>query len=319
MHADRRAVHQQVPASRLGRPRTDLDRRQRGDLPGLLAVPRVQSRRAAARSQGHGDGPRRTPGPEHGRAHTGERHAIPKRLEESACVGVRADPTPVLDRNCVDRADAAGNRIGFVHVIEHRHFVRNRDARAADADRAAECLEIGGARRRKRQIHGIGARGAKRRVVHRRRHRMRHRTAHDAVHGGRVGQRAEVIVLEQRLRVQLPDFAHSPCVGPGRAEAAGEDARGHAVLSHPDEHETARPAPEAEIEERDAVAQARHRRGDLNHLGASRLHGMDASGEIRRHAIKRMGRQHDPPSPGPGDHIVEARAPFDVDPLRAER
>ena len=75
----------------------------------------------------------------------------------------------------------------------------------------------------------------------------------------------------------------------------------------------------AEIEQRHAVAEPLGLDGNLDDFGAGRSHRLHEPGEIGRHAREVVVRQHDAPAARMRHEIVEARARFDVDVLRAER
>ena len=147
----------------------------------MRAIARVQADRTAGRSERDDDGARGAAGAEDGDAHPLERDPFLERFEEAVRVGVAADPSTVLDANRVDGADPAGDRVDLVDGVEQRDLEGDRDARAADADRAPECLEVRGGDGGERKIDGVDPRRAERRVVHRGRHRVADRPSDDAV------------------------------------------------------------------------------------------------------------------------------------------
>ena len=157
VHADRRAVDQQIPAAALGRPRSD--RRPASARPissRLAAIAGVHADRAPLDASATSDGPRGAAGAEH-------RHARMPRSGTRSCSGSGnrcASVLPPSQRSVdhadrVDRADAARHRIHFVDAIEHRHLERDRHAGAVDAERAAERHEVVGVDGRKRQVDGV--------------------------------------------------------------------------------------------------------------------------------------------------------------------
>ena len=75
----------------------------------------------------------------------------------------------------------------------------------------------------------------------------------------------------------------------------------------------------AEIEQRHAVAEPVGLDGDLDDFGAGRSHRLHEPGKIGRHALEIVVRQHHAAAARVRHEIVEARARFDVDVLRAER
>ena len=274
--------------------------------------------RAAGRSERDDDRARGAAGAGDRDAHAGERHPLLQRREEAVRVGVAADPAAVRHANRVDRADAPRDGVHLVDRVEERHLERNRDARAADADGAGERLEVGGGDGRHRQVDRVEARGAKRRVVDRRRHRVADGAADHAVDLRRCGDGSESVFFEERVGRDLADAADAAAVGPSRSEPRGEDSRREPVRAHADQDHVARRVPRgAEFQERQAIAQRRRRRGDLDHLRAGRAHRVHARGKVDRHAVVVVRREHDAPAGGLCDQIVEMRAPLEVDPLRA--
>src|SRR5262249_9677836 len=109
--------------------------------------------------------------------------------------------------------------------------------------------------------HGHGSRVAPRRVergvVHPRRQRVAHRSAGDPVDIGRVAERTEMKVMQERLGADLPDVLHRACIRPRRSESAGKHARRGAVRTHPDQYRATVTIPlRTDPEQRHAIAQA---------------------------------------------------------------
>ena len=146
IHPDRRAVDQQVPAVRLGRPRSGLRRRQHRDVGGLLRVPGVDAHARAARRQRHGDRPRGPARAEHRGPQPVERTGDPSAVRGSRSRPCCRPPSVALDANRVDGADAPRHRVDLVQAVADRHLVGNRDAGALEADRPPERHEVVGAR-----------------------------------------------------------------------------------------------------------------------------------------------------------------------------
>ncbi len=152
------------------------------------------------------------------------------------------------------------------------------------------------------------------------RHRMPDRAAGNAVDLGGVGNRAEVVVLKHRPCAQLADVLQRARIRPDRSETRGQHTSRHAVRPHPDDHEVVGPAGSgSEREQRQAVAEAGEPRGNLDDLGAGRVHGRHPRVEVDRHAVIVVRREHDSPAAGLRKEVVEARAPLEVDVLGALR
>ena len=149
MHADRRAVDQQVPAPRLRRPA--IRRAADAASPPAAARCRLRAWTRDARTRSTRARPpppaprrrRRAPTRAAGQRHPIARAASRKPLD----VGVAADPSPVDRANGVDGADPARAAVRPRRRVEQRHLERNRDARAADAEARGR---TSGSRRRRR-------------------------------------------------------------------------------------------------------------------------------------------------------------------------
>ena len=83
-----------------------------------------------------------------------------------------------------------------VRTLKQIHLVRNRDAGTLHAEGGREHDEVVGTRRDQRQIDGVGAGGAKRRVVHRGRDGVRQRRSDHAVDVGAIGHLTESELVE---------------------------------------------------------------------------------------------------------------------------
>ena len=75
----------------------------------------------------------------------------------------------------------------------------------------------------------------------------------------------------------------------------------------------------AEIEQRQAVAEARRLDGQLDDLGAGGAHRLRPRRQIGRHAVEVVHRQHHAPARGFGDEVGEVGLPLDVDVFGAAR
>ena len=320
MHAHRRAVHQQIPAAGLGRPRARLRRDDHRHLLGAPAIARVHADLGAARREGNRDGPCRPAGAQNRHAQAGHEQApCLQRSEKPAGVRVPTERAAVDDSDGVDRADTSRHGIRLVDALEQRDLERNRHARALQADRVRKRHEVVGVGRLQRQVDGVEPGGPKRRVVHRRRHRVRHRRADDSVHVGRFGHRAESILLEHFRDAQLADARDGAGISPARFEPSGEHTRGQPRFTHRDEHHLSLLAlRRAQIEQGQAIAEAVCRRGDLDDLRPRGPHRARGLAEVARHRAVVVHRQHDPTPADPRDQIVEMRVPFDVHVLGAE-
>jgi hypothetical protein len=75
----------------------------------------------------------------------------------------------------------------------------------------------------------------------------------------------------------------------------------------------------SKLEQGKAITEAGEPCGNLDDLGAGRVHGRHPRVEVDRYAVIVVRRQHDTPAAGPRDDVVEPRAPLEVDVLGALR